>query len=136
MSAFRPRLVIFRVARFLTNYSDAARAKKGSLEIEQNIEVGIQIPSTEERPIRAAVRIQLNAKVEAEEGISPADFSAEYLAKFNFRNGTTIEEVRAWVDEEPNQYALISQAFPLAMTHFKRELMAAGMDAPKLPIGI
>lgn len=136
MSAFRPRFVIFRVAQFSTNYSDQARAQKGSLEIEQNIEVGIQVPSTEERPIRAVVRIRVSAKVEAKEGKPPAEFSAEYLAKFNFPSGTKLEEIRAWVDEEPNQYALISQAFPLAMTHFKRELMAAGMDAPKLLIGI
>ena len=39
-------------------------------------------------------------------------------------------------DTEPYQYVLVAQVVPLAMTHFRRELQAMGVDARELPLGI
>jgi hypothetical protein len=45
------------------------------------------------------------------------------------------EQVAARFATEPYQYVLVVQAVPLAMTHFRRELQAMGMDARELPLG-
>jgi hypothetical protein len=40
------------------------------------------------------------------------------------------------MDDSEYQYVLVAQAFPLAMTHFRRELQALGLDARQLPLGL
>ena len=39
-------------------------------------------------------------------------------------------------NHEEYQYVLVAQAFPLAMTHFRREMQSMGFDARELPLGI
>ena len=48
----------------------------------------------------------------------------------------TEEALSFWFEQEPYQYMLVSQAFPLAMTHFRRELQSMGFDARSLPLGL
>jgi len=85
----------------------------------------------------AIVKIELAAKafqVDAPE--QTADFSGKYEAKFVYPVEAKADEVAARFGDEPYQYVLAAQAFPLAMTHFRRELQAMGFDARDLPLGI
>ena len=65
-----------------------------------------------------------------------ADFSANYEAKFDFPANATEAEILPLIAQEPFQYLLIAQAFPLAMTHFRREMQSMGFDARELPLGL
>jgi hypothetical protein len=40
------------------------------------------------------------------------------------------------IKQELFQYVLVAQAFPLAMTHFRREMQSMGFDARNLPLGL
>ena len=65
-----------------------------------------------------------------------ASFKGEYVAKFNFPTEAAEAVINDLIDREPYQYVLVAQAFPLAMTHFRRELQATGFNGQQLPLGI
>jgi hypothetical protein len=44
--------------------------------------------------------------------------------------------VLAWIASDDHQYLLSAQTFPLAMSHFRRELLATGFDGSNLPLGL
>ena len=65
-----------------------------------------------------------------------ADFSGKYEAKFVYPPVAKESEIAPQFEQEPYQYVLVAQAFPLAMTHFRREMQAMGFDARQMPLGI
>ena len=88
-------------------------------------------------PFQAFVKLDLVAKATKFDAVDQvADFSANYEAKFDFPANATEAEILPLIAQEPFQYLLIAQAFPLAMTHFRREMQSMGFDARELPLGL
>ena len=65
-----------------------------------------------------------------------ATFAGDYEAKFYYPPEVTEEAVTPLMEDTDYQYVLVAQAYPLAMTHFRRELQAMGLDARQLPLGL
>ena len=88
-------------------------------------------------PLQAVVKIDSRVKSKnTSPSTDSAEFSGLYEAKFDCPSDITEEEISFWFEQEPYQYMLVSQAFPLATTHFRRELQAMGFDARSLPLGL
>lgn len=133
----RPKLFSFRVEAFNGENRTEDNGSQWTLELKQEIQVGLAVPDRTDAPFHAVVKIELLADAYNENNQQQtASFKGEYLAKFNFPLGTTETVVSGFIDQEPHQYMLVAQAFPLAMTHFRRELQAAGFDGRHLPLGI
>jgi hypothetical protein len=82
------------------------------------------------------VMVRLNASAPRADGSAGPSFSAEYEAVFHFPAGLSVADVDPFMGEEAYQYSLASQAAPCAMIHFKRELMATGVDSRGIEIGL
>ncbi len=107
------------------------------LDLQQNIELGLAVPSVPGGPLQVAVLISLKATATNEKDAKDqASFSGDYEAKFYYVLDVTEEVVTPLMEDKDYQYVLIAQAYPLAMTHFRRELQALGLDARALPLGL
>jgi hypothetical protein len=132
----RPKLVSFRVQAFQSESRAEGDGSPWKLQLHQEIQVGLAVPSTPGGLMQAVVNIVLNADAHSEDASGQtALFKGEYLAKFNYFPEVTEAEVADALNQEAYQYMLVAQAFPLAMTHFRRELQATGFDARHLPLG-
>jgi hypothetical protein len=102
------------------------------------IELGLASPGSPDGQMQALIniRIQGRAALKNVPDDSLADFSAAYEARFIYPLGAVEADVSARFEREPHQYMLVAQAFPLASSHFRRELMAMGFSAESLPLGI
>lgn len=133
----RPKLVAFRVEAFSAENRTEGNGSPWKLELKQDIQVGLATPVNADAPYQAVVKIELLADASNEQDQQQtALFKGEYVAKFNFPPEATEASVNALIDQEPCQYLLVAQAFPLAMMHFRRELQATGFDGRQLPLGI
>ena len=134
----RPKLISFRATSFSgENKAASSGNEPWIIELKQTIEIGLATLKGPSAPLQAVVVIDLQAKASKAEGLSQAAiFSASYEAKFVYPAGTQDASVSLVFDQEPYQYMLIAQAFPLAMTHFRRELQSMGFDARELPLGL
>jgi hypothetical protein len=138
----RPKLASFRATSFHgDNPGPADGGALWKLEVTQQMELGVGIatsPATSPaKHIQALVQITMTARATSETaGAAAADFTATYQAKYDYPPETTEEQATDRIRDEAHQYELMSQAFPLAMVHFKRELLAFGLDARELPLGI
>lgn len=134
----RPRLVSLRVTRFQgDNNASAAAQQKLRLELKQEIEVGLGTSINPKGPLMALVNVLLHATAKTPDGADTgAVFEGRYEGKFEYPAGVTEELVGPRFATEPYQYVLVAQVVPLAMTHFRRELQAMGLDARELPLGI
>lgn len=134
----RPKLVSFRALAFHgENKGQANGTDEWTLELAQEINLGLAVPMVPGAPLQAVVKINLRAKSTNTSALSDsAEFSATYEAKFDCPSDVTEEALSFWFEQEPYQYMLVSQAFPLAMTHFRRELQSMGLDARSLPLGL
>ena len=134
----RPKLVSFRALAFHgENKGQANGTGAWTLELAQEINLGLAVPMVPSAPLQAVVKIDLRAKsVNTSASNDSAEFSATYEAKFDCPSDVTEESLSFWIEQEPYQYMLVSQAFPLAMTHFRRELQSMGFDARSLPLGL
>jgi len=134
----RPKLVSFRALAFHGENRSPANGSDGwTIQLTQNIEVGLAIPTVAGGSLQAIVKIGLIAEA-ANDGKADqkATFSADYEAKFDYPSTVTEAEASALIEPETYQYVLVAQAFPLTMTHFRREMQSMGFDARKLPLGI
>jgi hypothetical protein len=140
VTELRPKLKSFRALRFHgENPGPADGPQRWSLSLTQTIEVGLGVSNTPSNGLRliAHVKIDLDAKAKSEtDPNATADFAAAYEAKFFYESAITEEMVAPRLAEEPYQFLLVGQVFPLAMTHFRRELQSLGMDARELPLGL
>ena len=108
-----------------------------NIHLTQTIEVGLATMQTPKSSLQAVVKIDLVAhasKADAKDQV--ADFSGTYEAKFDYPPEATEAKITPLFDQEAYQYVLVAQAFPLAMTHFRREMQSMGFDARELPLGI
>ena len=107
------------------------------LDLQQDIEIGLAVPSVSGGPMQVAVLIKLKATATNDKDAKDqATFAGDYEAKFYFASELTEEAVTPLMDDSDYQYLLVAQAYPLAMTHFRRELQALGLDARQLPLGL
>lgn len=134
----RPKLVSFRATSFHgENKALSSGQEPWNIELTQTIEVGLGAAQTGPVPLQAIVKMGLVAK--ASKAGAPdqvADFSADYEAKFDYPEASIEVEILPLFEQEPYQYMLVAQAFPLAMTHFRREMQSMGFDARQLPLGL
>lgn len=133
----RPRLTSFRALAFHGENRGEANGTQWTLELKQDIHLGIAVPTAPGGVLQALVKIELHAQASNEKVKSEAaTFTADYEAKFNYAAGAEEATVTSLLEGEPYQYMLVAQAYPLAMTHFKSELQALGFDARSLPLGM
>lgn len=133
----RPVLRSFRVVEFSGQNRGEAVGSAMQLATQQNIEVGLAVPDVVGAPLMAGVLIKLQATATHERDSNDvATFAGEYQAKFYYAPGVMEEAVAPLLEDHDYQYLLVAQAFPLAMTHFRRELQAMGLDARGLPLGL
>jgi len=133
----RPKLHTFRVEAFSSENRTEGNGAPWQLELKQEIQVGLAAAEGTAAPLQAIVKIEFLATASNERDPSQtASFRGEYLAKFNFPPESQESHVNHLFEQEPFQYLLVAQAFPLAMTHFRRELQATGFDGRQLPLGI
>jgi hypothetical protein len=133
----RPRLVSFRVEAFQSENRVEGSASTWTVELKQEIQVGLAVPSSQVGVLQAVVKIELVA--DAHDEAVPdqtARFRGEYIGKLNYPAEATEAQVIPVIDQEDHQYLLVAQVFPLAMVHFRRELQATGFDGRHLPLGI
>lgn len=134
----RPRLMSLRVTHFHgDNTAPAHPPQQLKLELSQEIEVGLGSSLAPDGPMLALVKVALRASATTPEGAATgAEFEGRYEGKFEYPAGVTEEQITARFVTEPYQYVLVAQVVPLAMTHFRRELQAMGLDARELPLGL
>lgn len=134
----RPKLVSLRATSFHgENTALSSPPQKLQLELSQDIQLGLGVAPEPDKPLSAMVIVKLHAKAVNDSG-EPAgpEFSGAYEGKFEYPEGVQESDVAVRFETEPYQYVLVAQVVPLAMTHFRRELQAMGVDASKLPLGI
>ncbi len=127
----------FRALAFhAENRGDATDAEM-RLDLQQNVELGLSVPSVPGGPLQVAVVINLKATATNEKDPKDeATFAGDYEAKFYFSPDVPETAVTPLIEDTDYQYVLVAQAYPLAMTHFRRELQAMGLDARHLPLGL
>jgi hypothetical protein len=138
MTKSRPKLVSFRATSFHgENNAVSSGQEPWNIELTQSIELGLGTTQNMTVPLQAIVKIDLVANAsKAGASDQTAEFKATYEAKFDYPSSSTEAEILPVFQQEPYQYALIAQVFPLAMTHFRREMQSMGFDARELPLGI
>jgi hypothetical protein len=138
VSSLRPKLMSFRATGVHgENKATSSGQEPWNIQLTETIEMGIGTPLKLPASFQAFVKINLVAKAsKADAADQVADFSADYEAKFDFPAAATEADVLPLIAQEPFQYLLVAQAFPLAMTHFRREMQAMGFDARELPLGL
>jgi hypothetical protein len=107
------------------------------IKLENKIEIGVAVPTVTGNPIQAWVKLELTAAANnGKDAHAKASFKGEYQATFDYPDDAAETDVTALIANEEHQYLLAAQAFPLAMSHFRRELQSTGFDARGLPLGM
>lgn len=134
----RPTLLSLRVLAFSGRNPGEAKGAGMHLELRQEIEVALAVPGSETAPLQAVVRMHLKARALTEPvtAQAAAEFEAEYEGLFLYAADAQEQTVAPWLEQHDYQYVLVAQVFPLAMTHFRRELQSMGIDARELPLGL
>ena len=134
----RPKLMSLRATSFHgENKAASSGTAPWTIQLTQTIEVGLAVTQDPATSLQAVVKIELIAhatKSDADD--QKAEFSGSYEAKFDYPEGAKEPQIGPLFEQEPYQYMLVAQAFPLAMTHFRREMQSMGFDARELPLGI
>ncbi len=132
----RPLLRSFRVLAFTGESRGEASGADLDLKLQQEIQLALAVPEIKGGPMQVIVQLKLQATTPAEK--SPNEqikFAGEYEAKFFYAADVQEVTASALMETDDYQYLLVAQAFPLAMTHFRREMLAMGLDARQLPLG-
>ena len=133
----RPTLRSFRALAFHGENRGEATGTEMRLDVQQDIELGLAVPSVPGGPLQVSVLIKLKATATNEKDAKDqATFAGDYEAKFYYAIDVMEDQVAPLMDDSEYQYVLVAQAFPLAMTDFRRELQALGLDARQLPLGL
>jgi hypothetical protein len=142
MEIIRPKLMSFRVTGLHGENLNPPNGKiESSFQLAQTIEIGFGLAMIPVRRVQVIIKIDFDAQTacqgameKTEKGV--AKFKAGYEAKFDYAEEVTEEQVEPLMAQDSYQYGLVSQVFPLAMTHFRRELQSLGIDARELPLGL
>lgn len=133
----RPTLRSFRALAFHGENRGDATGTEMQLDLRQEIELGLAVPSVPGGALQVSVLIKLNATAtNSKDPKDQAIFAGDYEAKFYYAPKIEEESVAPLMEDNEYQYVLVAQAYPLAMTHFRRELQALGLDARALPLGL
>jgi hypothetical protein len=133
----RPTLRSFRALAFHGENRGEATGTEMRLDLQQDMELGLSVPTVPGGPLQMVVLIKLQATATNEKDAKDqATFAGDYEAKFYFAPEVSEASVTPLVDDMDYQYLLVAQAYPLAMTHFRRELQSLGLDARSLPLGL
>lgn len=133
----RPKLTSLRVLSFHGDSQTDADGMRWFLDLRQDIQLALAVPTVSGTGLQVAVRVELKAEAKSElSSAAVATFSGLYEAKFIYPPEVTEEMVSPLMEQEPYQYLMVAQAYPLAMTHFRRELQSMGFDARSLPLGL
>lgn len=133
----RPTLVAFRVLAFRGDSRGETNDSLQMLEMQQDIQFGMAIPNVPGAGLQVTVKIRLDALSRMEQDSAPvASFSGEYEAKFHYAPEVSEATVATLLEQDDYQYLLVAQAYPLTMTHFRRELQTMGLDSRNLPLGL
>ncbi len=133
----RPTLRSFRALAFQGENRGDATGTEMQLDMRQDVELGLSVPSVPGGPLQVSVLIKLNATAtNAKDPKDQATFVGDYEAKFYYAPEVEEAFVAPLMEDNAYQYVLVAQAYPLAMTHFRRELQAFGLDARALPLGL
>lgn len=134
---YKPTLRSFRAMAFHGENRREVTGLEMRLEMQQDIELGLAVPAVAGGSLQVSVLINLKATATNEKDLKDqATFAGDYEAKFYYPPEVTEAAVAPLIDDPDYQYVLVAQAYPLAMTHFRRELQAMGMDARNLPLGL
>ena len=133
----RPKLTTFRVEAFSSENRSEGGAAAWEINVANAIEIGVAVPTVPGGAILGIVKLRITSTAQNSQdaGIT-ATFKGEYVGRFNYPPSSTEQEVTALVATEDHQYLLAAQVFPLAMSHFRRELLSTGFDAKNLPFGL
>ncbi len=134
----RPKLESVRALAFQgENRSPATAGQRWTFQMTQTIQVGLTVPAAPGGILQAVVLIGFVSNASNESlPAQKAEFRADYEAKFDYPALVTEADVSQAITLEPYQYILVAQAFPLAMTHFRRAMESMGFDAREMPLGI
>lgn len=136
----RPRLASFRVVSFSEKNDLEPASEKIALKLEMKPTIGLdlRLPVEDGHPIQAFVTIRLSGRAVLDDKPDEevGQFEAHYEGRFVYSDNITEAEITPEFGREPYQYMLVAQAFPLAASHFRRELLAMGFDARELPLGL
>lgn len=135
----RPRLMSFRVLSFRAeNKLPNVIQSEIGFEMTPTINLGLALPARPDGQIRGMVTIQMAGRAAPHNSPDEplAGFSASYEALFVYPKEAPEADVSARFESETHQYMLVAQAFPLASSHFQRELMAMGFAVGNLPLGL
>lgn len=134
---YKPTLRSFRALAFHGENRGEATGIEMRLDLQQDIELGLAVSTVDGAPLQVSVLINLKATATHEKDAKDqASFSGDYEAKFYYAPDVTEDAVAPLMEDSDYQYVLVAQAYPLAMTHFRRELQSMGMDARHLPLGL
>jgi hypothetical protein len=139
MDQSRPKLTSFRVTKIKSeNQASSGGEDAWSIEFNQNIEVGLASTNNQNsETLFAIVIVEFTAKATQEKLPGQyAQFNASYEAKFQYPSNTNQTAIQLELASQQYQYILVAQVFPLAITHFRREMQSMGFDARELPLGI
>lgn len=137
LTIHRPVLRSFRVLASNGENRGEAAGTRMRLQLQQEIEFALAVPDVAGAPLMVGVRVRLQAKATHENDANgAATYAADYEAKFYYPTGVTEDVVTPLLNDHEYQYVLVAQAFPLAMTHLRRELQAMGLDTRELPLGL
>jgi hypothetical protein len=132
-----PVLKTFRVVAYSSENRAESSPDPWEMNVDNTIEIGMAVPTVAGNPIQAWVKLGLRATAKSSKNSqAKASFSGEYQATFDYPASTTESEVSALVATDEHQYLLAAQVFPLAMSHFRRELQSTGFDGRELPLGM
>ena len=137
--ALRPRLVSFRVLSLSTeNKLPNVTGNEIGFEMTPVIDLGLALPCAPGGQMQGMVNIRITGRAAKKDAPdeSLAVFSASYEALFLYPKEADEADVSARFERETHQYMLVAQAFPLASSHFRRELMAMGFNLGNLPLGL
>lgn len=138
--ALRPRLASFRVVSYSGKNDIEASGEPIELafEITPHIELDLRLPTEEGHPLQAFVMIRITSRAfdRNKPDENSGEFEGRYEARFVYPPEATLDEISQRFERELYQYTLVSQAFPLASSHFRRELLAMGFDTRNLPLGL
>jgi hypothetical protein len=133
----RPKLVTFKVEAFSSENREEGGATSWEINVSNTIEIGVAVPTVPGAAIAAIVKVRLVAAAHnLEDAGITASFKGDYVGQFKYPTSATEQDVTAFVSDEDHRYLLAAQVFPLAMSHFRRELLSTGFDAKNLPFGL
>ncbi len=135
----RPRLTSFRLLAFnCANNTPNLVGNHIGFEMTPAIEMALGVPVPPNDVLEGLVKIEIKGRAALIDTPDQAiaEFSATYEARYTYPAGVSEAEVAARFEREPHQYMLAAQAFPLASSHFRRELMAMGFTVGNMALGL